>query len=118
MKGCPPPPAASASLLERFWTLGNPKAVVFFSHVLPHAFDLKTVTQFRAVAILGMGVAVDLTVQSIYLAAAMQARAFIRSPRSMKLINRSSAGMMAGSTALIASQGKIPGQTCAGFGEK
>jgi threonine/homoserine/homoserine lactone efflux protein len=55
--------------------------------------------------ILGLGIVVDFTVQSLYLLAATQARAFIRSPRSMKLVNRSSAGLMAGSAALIASRG-------------
>ncbi len=86
-------------------TLGNPKAVVFFGAVLPHAFDLTALSAFEAMVILGLGVAVDLAVQSIYLLAATQARAFIRSPRSMRLVNRSSAGLMAGSAALIASRG-------------
>ncbi|KFG70651.1 LysE family translocator [Microvirga sp. BSC39] len=86
-------------------TLGNPKAVVFFGAVLPHAFDLTTLSLPEAMMILGLGLAVDFTVQGIYLLAATQARAFIRSPRSMKLVNRSSAGLMAGSAALIASRG-------------
>ena len=86
-------------------TLGNPKAVVFFGAVLPHAFDLTTLSAFEAMLILGLGLSVDLTVQAIYLLAATRARAFIRSSRSMKLVNRSSAGLMAGSAALIASRG-------------
>jgi len=102
-------PASEASsrglLAGAFLTLGNPKAVVFFGAVLPHAFDLTTLSGSEAMLILGLGVAVDLTVQSIYVLAATQARTLIRSPRSMKLVNRSSAGLMVGSAALIASRG-------------
>jgi threonine/homoserine/homoserine lactone efflux protein len=85
-------------------TLGNPKAVVFFGAVLPHAFDLTSLSVADAFLILGLGLAVDLAVQNIYLLTAARARAFIRSPRSMRLVNRSSAGLMAGSAALIATR--------------
>jgi threonine/homoserine/homoserine lactone efflux protein len=102
-------PSSSSSsrglLAGALLTLGNPKAVVFFGAVLPHAFDLTTLSVCEAMVILALGVMVDLMVQSIYLLAATQARAFVRSPRSMKLVNRSSAGLMAGSAALIASRG-------------
>jgi threonine/homoserine/homoserine lactone efflux protein len=105
-RAMPSPGSSRRGLLAgALLTLGNPKAVVFFGAVLPHAFDLTTLSAPGAMLIVGVGLAVDLAVQSAYLLAATQARAVIRSPRSMTLVNRSSAGLMVGSAALIASRG-------------
>jgi threonine/homoserine/homoserine lactone efflux protein len=86
-------------------TIGNPKAVVFFSAVLPHAFDMTALSATEIGLILAMGIGIDLAVQAIYLSVASGARSFIRSPRQMRVVNRSAAGLMAGSAAVIASRG-------------
>jgi len=52
--------------------------------------------------IVALGLAIDLGVQVAYLMVAARARAFIRSPHQMRAVNRSAAGLMAGSAALIA----------------
>ncbi|WP_414815836.1 LysE family translocator [Rhizobium sp. IY2] len=83
-------------------TLGNPKAVVFFGAVLPQAFDLTALSVSQIAVIVALGLAIDLGVQVAYLMVAARARAFIRSPRQMRAVNRSAAGLMAGSAALIA----------------
>jgi threonine/homoserine/homoserine lactone efflux protein len=85
-------------------TLGNPKAVVFFSAVLPQAFDMTRLSLAQAPLILGLGLLIDLTVQTAYVIAATRARALIRSPRHLRAVNRSAAGVMFGSAALIASR--------------
>lgn len=86
-------------------TLGNPKAVVFFGSVLPHAFDMTALSGAEIAFITVLGVVIDLGVQLAYLAAASRARKLIRSPRGMRIVNRSAAGLMAGSAAVIAARG-------------
>jgi threonine/homoserine/homoserine lactone efflux protein len=86
-------------------TLGNPKAVVFFGSILPHAFDMTSLTGGEIALIVTLGIGIDLTVQTGYLAIASRARLIIRSPRHMRLVNRSAAGLMATSAGIIATRG-------------
>lgn len=87
-----------------FLSLGNPKAVVFFGAVLPHAFDMTSLSMSGVVLILLLGVVIDLVVQLAYLAAASRARVFIGSPRRMQAANRTAAGLLVGSATLIATR--------------
>lgn len=96
--------STSGILPGMFLTLGNPKAVVFFGAVLPHAFDMTALSGAQVLLILLLGLAIDLGIQSLYLLAAARARHFVRSERGMRIVNRSSAGLMAGSAALIAAR--------------
>ena len=73
--------------------------------MLPHAFDMTALSATEIGLILAMGIGIDLAVQAIYLSVASGARSFIRSPRQMRIVNRSAAGLMAGSAAVIASRG-------------
>ncbi|UWS65501.1 LysE family translocator [Pseudomonas mosselii] len=75
-------------------TLSNPKAVVFFGAVLPHAFDLTSLTTSEVVFITLLGIGIDLTVQLAYLLAASKITQAIRSTKAMKRLNRTSAGIM------------------------
>ncbi|WP_342235651.1 LysE family translocator [Inquilinus sp. OTU3971] len=86
-------------------TLGNPKAVVFFGAVLPQVLDLAALDAAGIAAVFAVQVGIDLAVQSAYVLGAARARRFFRSPRRLRLANRSAAAMMAGSAALIASRG-------------
>jgi threonine/homoserine/homoserine lactone efflux protein len=86
-------------------TLGNPKAVVFFGSVLPHAFDMTALSGAEIGFITVLGILIDMSVQLVYLTAASRARGLIRSPRGMRIVNRSAAGLMAGSAAAIAARG-------------
>ena len=85
-------------------TLGNPKAVIFFGAVLPHAFDMTSLSAGQILLIVLVGPAIDLTVQCAYLLTAAKARNIIRSERNMVLVNRASAGLIGGSAALIAAR--------------
>jgi threonine/homoserine/homoserine lactone efflux protein len=78
---------------------------IIFGAVLPHAFDMTALSATEIGLILAMGIGIDLAVQAIYLSVASGARSFIRSPRQMRVVNRSAAGLMAGSAAVIASRG-------------
>lgn len=86
-------------------TLGNPKAVVFFGSILPHAFDMTMLTAAEVALIVTLGLAIDLAVQFVYLALASKARRFVHSPRNMRVVNRTAAGLMATSAAAIATRG-------------
>lgn len=89
--------SASRGLLAgAFLTLSNPKAVVFFGAVLPHAFDLTALSLPEVMFITALGVSIDLTIQLAYLLAASRIKRAIQSPQAMKRLNRTSAGVMTG----------------------
>lgn len=83
-------------------TLGNPKAVIFFGAVLPHAFDMSALTSPQVTLILFLGLLIDLVTQCLYLVSAAKARRLITSPKRMTVVNRASAGVIGTSAALIA----------------
>lgn len=85
-------------------TLGNPKAVVFFGAVLPHAFDLSSLSAGQAAVIIGIGLTVDSLVQLSYVAMASRLRHLFTVPSRVRVANRSFAGLMAGSAMLIAAR--------------
>lgn len=89
-------------LTGSFLTLSNPKAVIFFGAVLPHAFDMSALTFPEIGLILVLGIGIDLAVQLAYLAAASRVRDAVRSPRAMQRVNRASAGLMAGCAGWLA----------------
>lgn len=89
-------------LTGSFLTLSNPKAVIFFGAVLPHAFDVTALSWSEIGLIAALGIAIDLTIQLVYLAAASKARNVVRTPKAMKQINKTSAGLMAGCAGWLA----------------
>ena len=85
-------------------TLGNPKAVLFFGAVLPNSFDLTALTPWAFSLILTLQVAIDAAVQTAYVLFSGRAGRLLRSPRRLRVVNRSAAGIMAGSAAAIAAR--------------
>lgn len=85
-------------------TLGNPKAVIFFGAVLPHAFDMTSLSSAQMGLILALGFLIDLGIQLVYLFAASRARRFVQSEHHMRWVNRSSAGLMTGAAGVIAAR--------------
>ena len=85
-------------------TLGNPKTMIFYLAIAPTIVDLKTIT-FTDYAILALlTVAVLFVVLVPYLALAAKARWFLKSPRALKVLNRTAAGFMMGAAAAIAAR--------------
>ncbi|MGX5800940.1 LysE family translocator [Bradyrhizobium sp. Arg314] len=85
-------------------TLGNPKTMIFYLAITPTIVDLKTIT-FADYAILAMLTVVVLFVVLVpYLALAAKARWFLKSPRALKVLNRTAAGFMMGAAAAIAAR--------------
>ncbi|MDE2240385.1 MAG: LysE family translocator [Rhodospirillales bacterium] len=85
-------------------TLGNPKIMVFYLAVLPAIIDIRHVTLGRwailTAALFCVLPATDLTWSFV----ATRARRLLRSPKAMRVANRTSAGVMAGAAAVIAAK--------------
>lgn len=89
-------------LTGSFLTLSNPKAVIFFGAVLPHAFDMSALTLSEIGLIMTLGIGIDLAIQLGYLTAASKIRNTVRSPKAMRRVNRTSAGLLAGCAGWLA----------------
>ena len=85
-------------------TLGNPKTMIFYLAVTPTIVDLDTLTLADYGILAVITVLVLLVVLVPYLALAAKARWFLRSPRALKLLNRTAATFMAGAALAIAAR--------------
>jgi threonine/homoserine/homoserine lactone efflux protein len=85
-------------------TLGNPKVMVFFLALLPTVVTLETLTVSGFLAIAAV-ICVSLpAVLGCYAFAAARARRLLKSQRAIRVMNRSSAGAMAGAAVVVAAQ--------------
>lgn len=110
------PVAARASELprrDRIWpmfgagmavTLGNPKIMVFYVALLPTLIDMTAVGPTEWAILACITLAVMMIVDGTWVFAAQVARGFLRSPRAMRISNRTSAVAMGGAAALIAAR--------------
>lgn len=85
-------------------TLGNPKIMVFYIAILPTVIDITHVSVVGWLELLLVMFVVLAAVDSAWVVLAAQARRFLRSPRAMRIANRTSAGMMAGAAVAIATR--------------
>jgi threonine/homoserine/homoserine lactone efflux protein len=85
-------------------TLGNPKAIVFFLALLPTVVKLETLTVAGFFEIASVICVVLPTVLGTYVYAAARAGRLLKSPRAIRMVNRSSATAMAGAAVVIATK--------------
>jgi threonine/homoserine/homoserine lactone efflux protein len=85
-------------------TLGNPKIMVFYLALLPTLIDLNAVTSFGLVELVGTALAVMIAVDLAWALAAAWARTWLKSPKAIRIANRSSATAMGGAALLIATR--------------
>jgi threonine/homoserine/homoserine lactone efflux protein len=85
-------------------TLGNPKIMMFYVALLPTIIDLNAVTVTGWAELVAVMLAVLVFVDLAWVAFASKARQFLRSPRAMRIANRTSAGLMAGAAAAVAAK--------------
>lgn len=85
-------------------TLGNPKTMIFYLAITPTVVDLDSVTLADYGILAAITVVVLLVVLVPYLALATKARWFLKSPRALKLLNRTAASFMVGAAAAIAAR--------------
>ena len=87
-------------------TLGNPKTIAFYLALLPTVIPLD-----RPISLLGLTeltvitATILLAIGSAYAALAASARDLFRTPRSLKLLNRTAASIMAGAAAFVMARG-------------
>ena len=84
--------------------LGNPKVIVFFLALLPTVVDLDALTPLGFGELAAIVVAIATTVLTAYALAAARARHLFTSPRAVRLVNRGSATIMAGTAVSIAAR--------------
>ena len=85
-------------------TLGNPKTMIFYLAITPTILDLKAITLADYGALAALTIVTLLVVLVPYLALAAKARWFLKTPRALKLLNRTAATYMAGAAAAIAAR--------------
>lgn len=85
-------------------TLGNPKVMVFYLALLPNFIDLAAITALGFVELAAVALLVLAVVFGSYILVAERARRLLSSARSIKAINRASAGIMAGAAVWVASR--------------
>ena len=83
--------------------MGNPKAIIFFMAILPTVVDLRTIDAWK-IAEIGLVIAVLMPcVLGSYAFAAARARRLFTQAKSIRILNRSTAVVMAGAAAVVAS---------------
>jgi threonine/homoserine/homoserine lactone efflux protein len=82
--------------------LGNPKVIVFFLALLPTVVDLGTLSLLGFAELAIIIATVASTVLAVYAFVAARARRLLHSKRSVRILNRGSATVMAGAAVSIA----------------
>ena len=92
-----------ASFIQGFMiSASNPKVILFYVAFLPTFMDLTVLSGFDIVlasVLASAGLMLGLTIISV---SASQARRFMKSERSMKVLNRTAGGIMASAGAFLA----------------
>lgn len=85
-------------------TLGNPKTMVFFLAILPQVVVLEDMHGLAIVELCLLMAVILFAIMMAYAALAARARAFVSSPRQMKLVNRATGGVMASVAVAVAAR--------------
>jgi threonine/homoserine/homoserine lactone efflux protein len=85
-------------------TLGNPKIMVFYMALLPSLIDLGRVSMLGLTELVAVALFIMAAVDLAWALAAAWARTWLRSPRAMRIANRTGAAAMGGAAAVIATR--------------
>jgi threonine/homoserine/homoserine lactone efflux protein len=85
-------------------TLGNPKIMVFYIALLPSIVDLAEISMMGWVELMVTMVGVIVFVDLMWVTIAAQARRWLKSPRAVRIANRTSATAMGGAALVIATR--------------
>ena len=85
-------------------TLGNPKVMIFFLALLPTVIDLEKLTLADFLKIAAAMISILSAVLSLYALAAMRARRFFKSARTIRWLNRGTGTVMAGAAIAVATR--------------
>jgi threonine/homoserine/homoserine lactone efflux protein len=85
-------------------TLGNPKIMVFYLALLPTIIDLAGITLVGWLELAATMLVILAAIDLGYIALAARARLLLRSPRVLRIVNRTSATVLGGAAATLATQ--------------
>lgn len=85
-------------------TVGNPKTMIFFLAILPQVVALEKMNRLTIIELCLLMAVILSAIMMIYAVLAAKARAFIASPQQMKLVNRTTGGVMAGVAVAVATR--------------
>ena len=86
-------------------TLGNPKVMIFFVAILPNIMRLDAITPFLFLEVATLIVVTLSFAMLVYGALAHRARRLISSPGAVRMVNRTTGGIMAGAAVAIVAKG-------------
>jgi threonine/homoserine/homoserine lactone efflux protein len=85
-------------------TLGNPKIMVFYLALLPTIIDLAGITLLAWLELTCTMLVILAAIDLGYIVLAARARLLLRSPRALRIANRTSATVLGGAAATLATQ--------------
>jgi threonine/homoserine/homoserine lactone efflux protein len=85
-------------------TLGNPKIMVFYLALLPSIIDLAGITPLAWLELTLTMLVILAVIDLGYIVLAARARRLLRSPRALRIANRTSATLLGGAAATLATQ--------------
>lgn len=85
-------------------TMGNPKLMVFYLALLPSIVDVAHVTISGWAELVAAMMLVLMTTDLAWVAAAARAKRWLKSPKAIRISNRTSAAAMGGAAVLIATR--------------
>ena len=85
-------------------TLGNPKIMVFYLALLPSIIDLAGITPLAWLELTATMLVILAVIDLGYIVLAARARRLLRSPRALRIANRTSATLLGGAAATLATQ--------------
>ena len=87
-----------------FITLGNPKTMLFYVALVPTLIDIRGIGLAEYALLIGLTFTVLMGVLLPYILLASKARALLKRPSALTILNRTAAGILAGTAAMIATR--------------
>ncbi len=87
-----------------FITLGNPKTMLFYVALVPTLIDIRGIGLAEYAVLIGLTFTVLMAVLLPYILLASKARTLLKRPSALTILNRTAAGILAGTAAMIATR--------------
>lgn len=87
-----------------FITLGNPKTMLFYVALVPTLVDIRMIGLEAYAVLLAVTFVVLMAVLLPYILLASKARTLLKRPAALTILNRTAAGILAGTAAMIATR--------------
>ena len=102
IKAKPSTSAAMSFLSGLLITLGNPKTMLFYVALVPTLIDIRMIGPSEYATLLALTFVVLMAVLLPYIVLAAKARNLLKRPSALTILNRTAAGILAGTATMIA----------------